>query len=59
MLKIGFQPLLIPVPFFTVSELCIEPAFGFTYSITKVTKNGVAIPVVPSFFVLDTGTLAS
>jgi hypothetical protein len=57
-LKIGFGPLLIPVPFFTFSELCLESNFVFTYSFKTATKNGVVIPV-PTFFVLDTLTLAT
>jgi hypothetical protein len=57
-LRIGFGPLLIPVPMFTYSEVCIESTFIFTYTFSSVTYNGAAISV-PSFFIIDTLTLAS
>ena len=56
--RIGFGPLLIPVPMFTFSEVCVESTFVFTYSFSTATKNGATIPV-PSFFSIDTITLAS
>ncbi len=57
-MKIGFGPLLIPVPMFTYLEVCLESTFTFNYYFSTVTKNGAAI-TVPSFFFLDNFSLAS
>jgi hypothetical protein len=48
----------IPIQKFTYYEVCESP-FEFSYYLTQATSNGVLLNQLPSFFILDTVSLAS